>query len=90
MNIEKEEIPEWRENVEYRKENKSWLKKSAKIAIKLNRHLRKKDIKVETLATLLNVSLERITEILKGRENLTLETISKLEFALDIKLIKIK
>lgn len=85
----KEESPEWRNQVEFRKENKSWLKKSAKIAIKLNRSLRVQGMTQKELAEKLEVSPQMVNKILKGRENLTLETIGKLEAALGIELITI-
>lgn len=79
----------WREDVAYRKANKGWLKKSAQIAIKINRALRDKKMSQKDLADKLNVSAQQVNKILKGRENLTLETISKLEGALDLELISI-
>ena len=79
----------WRKQVEYRRTNKDWLKKSAKIAIKVLRVLREKKITQVQLAELLAVSPQHINKILKGRENLTLETIGKLESALDIELVTI-
>ena len=80
----------WREQVEFRKANKDWLRKSAQIAIKILRVLREKKMTQVQLAELLAVTPQQINEILKGRENLTLETIGKLEVALGIALIKIE
>lgn len=79
----------WREDNAYRQANKSWLKKSAQIALKINRALRDKKMTQKDLADKLNVSAQQINKILKGRENLTLETISRLESALDLELISI-
>jgi len=79
----------WKKQVEYRRTNKDWLKKSAKIAIKVLRVLREKKITQVQLAEILAVSPQHINKILKGRENLTLETIGKLEAALDIELVTI-
>ncbi len=67
--------------------NKSWLKYSRKIAIQINSYLKSNHIKQKELAILLEVSPQQISKIIKGRENLTLETISKIEQALNINLI---
>lgn len=79
----------WREDNAYRKANKGWLKKSAQIAIKINRALKDKNMSQKELANKLKVSAQQVSKILKGRENLTLETISKLEGALNLELISI-
>jgi transcriptional regulator with XRE-family HTH domain len=44
----------------------------------------------QKLAKLMNVSPQQISKIVKGHQNLTLETIVKLENALMIKLIKVQ
>jgi transcriptional regulator with XRE-family HTH domain len=80
---------DWREQVEFRNANKDWLRKSAKIAIKVTRILREKKISQVQLAGLMAVTPQQINKILKGRENLTLETLSKLETALGVELITI-
>ena len=83
------EVNGWRKQVEFRRTNKDWLKKSAKIAVKVLRSLREKKITQVQLAEILAVSPQHINKILKGRENLTLETIGKLEAALGIELVTI-
>lgn len=50
---------------------------------------KRKNIPQKELAEKMNCSLEFIETILKGSENLTLETICKLEKVLGISLIKI-
>lgn len=80
---------DWRLQVEFRRANKDWLLKSARIAIKILRVLREKKMTQVQLAELLAVSPQHINKILKGQENLTLETIGKLETALGIELITI-
>jgi transcriptional regulator with XRE-family HTH domain len=77
----------WMEEAEARQKNKSWLKHSQKIAIKVLMALREEGIKQKQLAERIGVSPQQINKIVKGRENLTLETISKLENALNIKLL---
>jgi len=83
----------WLEKAKKRQANKAWLKHSQKIAFKVLRTLRENKANNEgiskqtELATALGVSPQQINKIVKGKENLTLETVSKLEQALNISLI---
>lgn len=77
----------WRDKIADRKRNKEWLKYSSKIALRVNRFLKENTITQIQLAERLSVSPQQVNKLLKGRENLTLETLSKLELALGIKLI---
>ena len=76
-------------------ENKEWLDRSANIAIKILstlRHNRKENRFPTTqkdLAEIMNVTPQQVNKMVKGTENLTLETISRVEKALDIQLIDI-
>lgn len=79
----------WKQHTAERKVNKAWLKKSAKIAIKINRFLKENKINQKDLAKKLEVSPQQVNKILKGRENLQLETICKIEAELGIELISI-
>lgn len=79
----------WEEKAKKRSADKSWLKHSRKIAIKINTHLKSNNIKQKELAELLGVSPQQISKIVKGRENLTLETISKIEDVLKIQLLEL-
>ena len=85
--IVSEEKSDWPEKAKYRADNRDWLKKSQAIAIKVNGLIRDKGISQKELAQLLKVSPQQVSKILKGQENLTLETISKLENALETTLI---
>ena len=87
--IVSEEKSDWPEKAKYRADNRDWLKKSQAIAIKVNGLIRDKGISQKELAQLLKVSPQQVSKILKGQENLTLETISKLENALETTLIAI-
>jgi plasmid maintenance system antidote protein VapI len=80
---------DWIEKAEWEISNEGWLDKSAKIALKILRTIRKKNITQIKLAELLNVSPQHISKIVQGKENLTLETISKIEKVLNITLINI-
>lgn len=79
----------WKEKAEWRLANEAWLDKSAEIALKILRELRTKSITQKELSERINVSAQYINKLLKGEENLSLETISKLEVALNITLISV-
>ncbi len=80
---------QWREKAKYRRENREWLNKSAAIAVKVLDALRTQNLSQKDLAERMNISPQQINKIVKGQENLTLETISILEAALSIKLIMV-
>lgn len=80
----------WLKKAKKRSENKEWLKHSRYIALEVLSNLNSKGTTQKTFADKMNVSPQQISKILKGKENLTLETISKIESALDIKLIEQK
>jgi transcriptional regulator with XRE-family HTH domain len=69
------------------RENYEWLKKSAAIAIKVLDALKAQHLSQKDLAARMGISPQQISKIVKGRENLTLETISNLELALGIIII---
>ncbi len=92
-NLVSKEKSDWLEKANWRQDNKEWLKHSQKIAVKILQTLRKnKSDKIgigsqKELAEMLSVSPQQINKIVKGSENLTLETISKLEQVLNISLV---
>lgn len=80
----------WIQEAGERIKNRDWLDKSAKIALKVLRALKDKSMKQTDLAEVLNVTPQQISKIVKGQENFTLETICKIEKALDIEIISIE
>ena len=78
---------DWKAKAKYRRENREWLKKSAAIAVRVLDALKAQNLSQKELAERMNVSPQQISKIVKGQENLTLETISNLELALDIQII---
>ena len=87
-NLASKETSKWVEKAEWRVANEGWLNKSAKIAFKVLRTIRYIGLSQKDLAEKLGVSPQQVSKILKGQENLTLETIDKLEKALNISLIE--
>jgi len=84
-----EEPSTWQQEAEWREENESWLANSFKIALKILNVLRERSLSQKELAEKMLVSPQHINKILKGQENLSLETINKIERALNITLIDI-
>jgi transcriptional regulator with XRE-family HTH domain len=76
----------WKSKVEFRRKNKDWLQKSAAIAVHIFERLKELGKTQKELAAEMSVSPQRVNKILKGAENLTIETISKIEQILEIKL----
>lgn len=79
----------WRGSAEWRKANKQWLRKSQKIALAILNCMDIIDINQKQLADKMDVSSQYVSKILKGSENLSLETISKIESVLNIELISV-
>jgi len=63
--------------------------KAMQIAIHIGNQLEAKGISQKTLAAKLQVSPQYISRLLKGKQNLSLETITALELALDTSLVSI-
>lgn len=74
----------WREKLEYRQENKDWLRHSQRIAMLMLDKMEEIGINQKQLAEMMNCSQQYISKVLKGRENLSLETLSKIENVLNI------
>ncbi len=77
----------WQSKAEWREANKAWLRHSRQIALKINKALKAQGLTQKQLAERLEVSPQQVSKLLKGTENMTLETIAKLELALGVALI---
>lgn len=78
----------WREEAEYRRANRAWLRYSQYIALLMLNKMDELGINQKQLAEMMNCSQQYISKVLKGHENLSLETLTKIENALDISIIK--
>lgn len=74
---------------EKRKANRTWLKMSQDIALAIHYYLRKSGNTQKDLADKLGVSTAYVTKLMKGNENLTVETICKLQDALGEELVTV-
>lgn len=78
----------WREEAEYRRANRAWLRYSQRIAMLMLDKMDELGMNQKQLAEVMNCSQQYISKVLKGRENLSLETLSKIESALGISIIR--
>ncbi len=78
----------WREEAEYCRANKTWLRYSQHIALLMLDKMDMLGMNRKQLAEKMNCSPQYISKVLKGQENLSLETLSKIETALGISIIK--
>lgn len=74
----------WRENTIYRLENSRWLRRSQKIAMEMLDRMDFLGVNQKELAQRMGCTPQYVSKILKGKENLSLETISKIEDALEM------
>lgn len=79
----------WHEEALWFRKNSNWLKRSSKIAIRILSELDRKGLSQKELASKMGVTPQYVNKIVKGKENLSLESISKIEEALEISLISI-
>lgn len=78
----------WREEAEWRQANWGWLRYSQYIAIRMMSRMEELHITQANLAEKMNCSQQYISKILKGKENLSLESIWKIESILEMDLVK--
>ena len=88
MEAHQSETPSmWREEAAWRRDNWSWLRHSQKIAVKVLLQMKQLGLTQKALAERMNCTQQYVSKILKGKENMSLDTLSKLEDALGINLI---
>lgn len=80
----------WREEAEYRRENKSWMRYSQRIAMAILDKMEQSHLTQKALAERMGCSQQYVSKILKGRENLSIETLAKIENALSMQLLSTK
>jgi transcriptional regulator with XRE-family HTH domain len=77
----------WRERAEWRREKKSWLRHSQKIAMVMLEKMETRGLTQRALAERMGCSQQYVSRILKGHENLSIETMCKIEEALDLAIL---
>lgn len=78
----------WRENAQWRMANKSWLRHSQRIAMMMLDRMEELGLTQKALAEKMGCSQQYISRVLKGSENLSIETISKIEDALGLQILE--
>jgi ribosome-binding protein aMBF1 (putative translation factor) len=91
LNAHKSSTPsKWREEAQYRVENRAWLRHSQMIAMRVLDEMENKGLTQKEFAQRVGCSQQYISRILKGKENLSIETISKIEAALGVSILEIR
>lgn len=78
----------WKEKAEWRLQNKSWLRHSQRIAMKMLEKMDELGLTQKQLAEQMGCSQQYVSKVLKGRENLSLESISKIEDCLNFSILQ--
>ena len=78
----------WREKAEWRNVNKSWLRYSQRIAMMMLDKMEEVGLTQKSVAERMGCSQQYISRVLKGTENLSIETISKIEEALGLEILE--
>ena len=78
----------WREDAQWRRDNEYWLKYSRYITLQVLRAMDEQSVTQIELAKRMGCTQQYVSNLLKGSSNMTLETIARLENALNIDLIK--
>lgn len=81
---------EARERAQWLRKNRNWLRMSKEVAMCIQYFLRTNNLTQKELAERMNVSAAYIGKVLKGEENLTLETICKIQDAIGSKIVSIQ
>lgn len=77
----------WRKNAEWRMANKSWLCYSQRIAMMMLDKMDELGLTQKQLSELMGCSQQYVSKVLKGQENLSLETLAKIEKCLQIPIL---
>lgn len=85
----KSEKDKWQKIAEWNQDHAESLDDLVKIASRILETLKARDMTQKELAEKMDVSPQALTRIVKGRQNLTLQTIRKIEKALNISLITV-
>ena len=68
-------------------QNKSWLRHSQRIAVKMLEKMDELSMTQKQLANMMGGSQQYVSKVLKGQENLSLETMSKIASCLKLSIL---
>ena len=78
----------WREDARWRMDNEYWLKYSRFITLQALRAMEELSVTQAELARRMGCTQQYISNLLKGSSNMTLETIARLEKALNLDILR--
>ncbi|MDE6644700.1 MAG: helix-turn-helix transcriptional regulator [Muribaculaceae bacterium] len=78
----------WRVAAASRKENKEWLRYSQSIAMMMLDKMEELGLTQNAVAQKMGCSQQYVSRVLKGTENLSIETIAKIEAALGLHILE--
>lgn len=78
----------WSENAQWRRDNEFWLTYARHITLQVLRRMEEQSVTQVELARRMGCTQQYVSNLLKGSSNMTLETIARLEKALDLDLLK--
>lgn len=79
---------QWRVAAQERRENKEWLRYSQQIAMLMLDKMEELCLSQSAVARRMGCSQQYVSRVLKGSENLSIETISKIEDALGLQILE--
>lgn len=79
----------WREEAQRRRDNKDWLRYSQHIALAMLDKMEAIHLTQSQLAERMNCSQQYVSKVLKGQENLSMETMFKIQKALDLVILPV-
>ena len=87
MNNQSDTAGKWREEADYRRRNARWQRYSAMISLPVRNRMSEIGMTQVVLAEKLGCTQQHVSMLLKGKNNMTIETIAKFEEALDFDII---
>ena len=89
LSLQKSAGTSWSEKAKYRSINRKWLGYSGRIALRIMSAMEDiPNMNQRKLAEIAGVSPQQVNKIVKGKENLTLQTIAKFSDILGVELIE--
>ena len=77
----------WRENAQWRRDNERWLMYARFITMRTMQAMDEQGITQKMLSERMGCTQQYVSNLLKGSSNMTLETIAKIEDALEIDIV---
>ena len=78
----------WREDAQWRRDNEYWLKYARYITLQVLHAMDEQSVTQVELAKRMGCTQQYVSNLLKGSSNMTLETIARLETALNLDILK--